>query len=457
LEQTILLIAGVLAGIAVGFFLGRFVAIRQNSAADAGAGVEAELRRQISQKEEQLRTAQGLEKNLIGEKAAAVEGLAAERKLLEERRQDYERRLQEQREAQEKALADLREAFRALSADALEKNAPQFLQMAEASFQKLQETAKGDLAQRQESIAGLLKPLEEQLKTYQQRLAQSETAQSSTMGEVKKQLETLTNRSESLAQETEKFRTVLKSNQARGRWGEETLRRVVEAAGMSAHCDFSEQTHGEDGRPDLIVRLPGNRIIIVDSKVPDLDFIAALETADPEKRGLSLEAHAAKLKETIKSLAARKYPAQFENALDHVVLFLPAESLFSAALEGDNELIVWAARQKIMLATPASLIGLLRAVSVSWDQQKQSENTRAISEAAQELYKRVATFSEHFARIRDGLAKAHDAFNDASGSWERMVRPQGEKLVKLGAVASKEIAELNPLETSLRLPANPGG
>ena len=171
---------------------------------------------------------------------------------------------------------------------------------------------------------------------------------------MKKQLELLSQQSASLASETMQFRMVLKSNQARGRWGEETLRRVVEAAGMSAHCDFTEQATAGDNRPDLVVRLPGERIIIVDAKVPDFDFINALESADSVKRAESLAAHAAKLRGTIKALADRDYPREFANALDYVVLFLPAESLFSAALEGDHDLIVWAAEKRILLATPAS-------------------------------------------------------------------------------------------------------
>lgn len=251
---------------------------------------------------------------------------------------------------------------------------------------------------------------------------------------------------------------VLKSNQARGRWGEETLRRVVEAAGMSAHCDFIEQTQEEDKKPDMIVKLPGDRVIIVDSKVPDLDFINALETADLEKRTKLLEAHAAKLKETMRDLAKRDYPAQFKNALDYVVLFLPAESLFSAALEGDRELIIWAANNRIMIATPASLIGLLRSVSVSWQQFAQTENARSISEAAQELFTRIAKFTEHFEKIRNGLGKANEAFNDAVGSYERMVRPSGERLLKLGlATGGKDLIDVQPIDSSLRLPPSTEG
>jgi len=269
---------------------------------------------------------------------------------------------------------------------------------------------------------------------------------------VKKQLELLSQQSSTLAQETQQFRLVLHSNQARGRWGEETLRRVVEAAGMSAHCDFTEQSQSEDKKPDLVVRLPGERFIIVDAKVPDLDFLSALETADAGKRADSLAAHAAKLKATIKALADRDYPSQFPNALDYVVLFVPAESLFSAALEGDRDLIVWAAEKRILLATPASLIALLRSVAVSWQQHAQTENAQKIAEAAQTLFARVVVFAEHLEKIRGGLQTANKAFDQAVGSYESRVRPAGETLQKLGGgTGAKELPELAPLDATLRL------
>lgn len=379
--------------------------------------------------------------------------LNAARNIINEKDALYARQLSEAKQAQEKALADLRDTFKALSADALRANAPEFLQLATASFAKLQETAKGDLAQRQEAIAGLLKPIETQLNTYQERLQQSATNQSNTLGEVRKQLETLTRQSESLASETERFRMVLKSNQARGQWGEETLRRVVEAAGMSSHCDFEEQVQEGEKKPDMIVRLPGERVIIVDAKVPDLDFISALDTADLEKRTRLLSLHASKLKETIRDLARKDYPSQFKDALDYVILFIPAESLFSAALEGDRDLIVWAAQNHIMLATPASLIALLRSVSISWQQHEQTENAREIAAAAQELFARITKFSEHFERIRSGLSKANESYNDAVGSYERMVRPSGERLLKLGfSSGGKELPDVQPTDATLRLP-----
>ncbi|PYL80216.1 MAG: DNA recombination protein RmuC [Verrucomicrobia bacterium] len=350
------------------------------------------------------------------------------------------------------AKAQMSEHFKSLSFDVLQSNSRTFIDLAKGELEKAQLSMTGELAQRQEAIKTLVEPLKQQLETYQKRLQQSETVQASTLGELKKQLETLALQSQSLADETQQFRMVLNSSQARGRWGEETLRRVVEAAGMSAHCDFTEQMVAGDAKPDLIVRLPRDRVIIVDAKVPDLDFLSALQTADTTKRADLLAAHARKLKDTIKSLADRDYPKQFPSAFDHVVLFVPAESLFSAALEGDHDLIVWATSKKIMLATPASLIALLRSVSLFWQQHAQTENTLAIAEAAQDLYARVTTFTEHFENIRDGLEKAGEAFNKSVGSYERMVRPAGEKIQKLrAAVGEKELADVRPLDSTLRL------
>jgi DNA recombination protein RmuC len=413
-----------------------------------------ELRQQISQRDSQLAQLRSQLTEASNARAAAEAKQAAAETLLVEQRDLHAKALQETKELQARALADLRDVFKALSADTLKQSAPEFLRLAEQSFGKFQEAAKGDLAQRQEAIKTLVEPLRQQLDSYRKQLQQSETAQSSTLGEVKKQLELLSQQSQSLANETQQFRMVLTSNQARGRWGEETLRRVVEAAGMSAHCDFSEQAVEGDSKPDLIVRLPGERIIIVDAKVPDLDFLNALESADPVKRAASLASHANKLKSTIKALADRDYPRQFSNALDYVVLFVPAESLFSAALEGDHDLIIWAAERRILLATPASLIALLRSVSVSWQQHAQTENAAAIAEAAQELFTRVCKFTEHFERLREGLLKANEAFNGAVGSYERMVRPAGDRIQKLrGAETSgKELADIQPLDATLRLP-----
>lgn len=452
------LLLGLVIGLALGALIGWLLAARRSSAAPASnlQPLVDELRARATEAEGQLDSLRRQLTDAKTETAAAAAERDAARQLLAQQREAHEQALRETKAAQDKALADLREAFKALSADALKQTAPEFLRLAEQSFGKLQESAKGELKERQQAIATLVEPLKQHLETYQRRLQQAEATQSETLGEVKKQLETLAQQSQTLSTETFQLRKVLSSNQARGRWGEETLRRVVEAAGMSAHCDFTEQAQSDDKKPDLIVRLPGDRIIIVDSKVPELDFLNAIDAADATRRADALAQHAAKLKGTIKALADRDYPGQFSNALDYVVLFLPAESLFSAALEGDHDLMLWAQSKRILIATPTSLIAILRSVSLSWQQHQQTQNARDIAEAAQELFTRVVKFTEHFERIRGGLEKANAAFNDAVGSYERMVRPSGERLLKLGGTdAGKQLADVPPLETTLRLTGEP--
>lgn len=457
MSTAVYLIVGFAVGGGLGLLIGWLLGSRKQTIAPADARLENELRQQLAQRETELKqTSEQLTQSKTSLATAQANQAAAE-KLLAEQKQLHEKHLADAKAAQEKAIADLRDAFKALSADALKQSAPEFLRLAEERFGKFQETAKGDLAQRQEAIKGLVEPLKQQLDAYQKNLQASSAAQSSALGEVKKHLETLAQSNQSLAQETQQFRLVLHSNQARGKWGEETLRRVVEAAGMSAHCDFTEQTTSGENRPDLVVKLPGNRVIIVDAKVPDFDFLNALESAEPVKRKEALTAHAQKLKATIKALADRDYPAEAKKdgyeALDYVVLFVPAESLFSAALEGDEKLIVWAAERRILLATPASLIALLRSVALSWEQHKQTENAQKIAEAARELFSRICVFTEHFGRIGDGLAKANDAFNKAANSYQSRVRPAGEKLKDLGGAApEKELTDVQPLDAALRLP-----
>lgn len=467
MEPTLLLIVAVaiVAGVWLGWTLGG------SRARLAESRIEAELRQQLATLEGRanemalLARAAGEQRARAEAETAAVRGqlLAAEdshTRQLAEREGFFQRQLQELRDGNaraltelrqnhDKALADLKESFKALSADALKENTPAFLALARENLGKLQAESKGDLETRKKEIEALLKPLEEQLRNMQNL---SQAGQKS-MTEVAQQLGELKKTNDLLASETSRFRMVLNSNQARGRWGEETLRRVVEAAGMSAHCDFELQVAEGEARPDMVVKLPENRVIIVDAKVPDLDFISALETADPEARAQSLKQHAQKLKQTIRDLAARDYQKKFDNALDYVVLFLPAESLFSAALEGDQDLLVWAAQQRIMLATPASLIALLRSVSISWQQYAQTQNTRLIADTARELYQRVATFYEHFAKVGKALKTAADAYNDATGSYERRVRPSGERLLELKVDdGGKELPVLPVAGENLRLP-----
>ena len=227
---------------------------------------------------------------------------------------------------------------------------------------------------------------------------------------------------------------------------------MVEASGLSAHCDFTEQAQAEQGRPDLVVHLPGDRHIVIDAKVPDLSFLNELETSEPAQRKAAIEQHAKKMRETVKTLADRNYPQHIEGALDCVVMFVPAESLFSAALEGDPDLIIWAAERRITLATPTSLIALLSSVKVSWQYHTQSENARVIAEAAQELYSRLGVFVGHFDKIRKGIDSAGKAFNAAVGSYERSIKPSGERVNKLqlGETSGEELPNVEPVTEVLR-------
>ncbi|MCS1409510.1 MAG: hypothetical protein M2R45_02692 [Verrucomicrobia subdivision 3 bacterium] len=347
----------------------------------------------------------------------------AANKYLEEERESHRKNLE--------SLGDsLRDSFSTLSFEAFKKIQPEFLERATAT----------------------VKPLEEHLKIYQQRLGESKSEHDKTFVQIQEHLKQLATQSQTLSDETIHLREILSSNQARGRWGEETLRRVVEAAGMSAHCDFSEQTQQGDGKPDLVVRLPGDRIIVIDAKVPDLERLNEQDANDLGKRKKDL---AQKLKGTIKDLANRDYPKQFSMALDYVVLFVPAESLFSSALEGDPDLITWAADKRIVISTPSSLIVFLRAVSMGWQQHAETQNARKIAVAAKELVNRITKFVEHLEDIRNSLVRANKSFDAAVGSYEKRVKPSGNRILELSEIAEKEMPELPPTTAHLREPSTP--
>lgn len=356
---------------------------------------------------------QSLESKLEQEQSKVLE-LSRDVERIQSDRKNLEQRLKEQQTEIENLHQRLQAEFKNLANEIFDDKSRRFTQ------------------QNQENILQLLTPVRESLESYQKRLQETERQQADVLGHLRQQIESLMSGSAALSRETEQLRSLLKSNHARGRWGEETLRRVVEAAGMSRHCDFSEQVVENDSKPDLVVYLPEGRKIIVDSKVPSLDLLRELDSPDPAMRQSAIERHAQVVRETVQRLAAREYQRQFEGALDYVVLFLPAESIFSAALEGDGDLIVKAARQQIVIATPASLIALLRAVSLSWKHYQQTQEIREIHTEAKNLYTRVVTFLEHFEDIRSGLAQACKGLQKALSSYNSRVRPSGEKLLELG-------------------------
>lgn len=362
--------------------------------------------------------------------AAAEARFAADLAKAETRHRDD---LQSADRRRSEELQALRDTFAKQSQDALRAMAPDVTKEVAAKVEPM-------LAKVQTTLADYRATLQSSLKHQDDALAG-----------VRERMDNLNKATETLAAETGDFTAVLKSAAHRGRWGEQTLRRVVEASGLNPRCDFIEQASAEDRRPDLVVKLPDNRCVIIDSKVPELD--AALADPKSANRADVLREHAQKLRATIKALAGRDYPAVVGRemglvAFDKVILFLPAESLLSTALEADNDLVVDAGKQGVLLATPSTLIGFLGAINLTWQQHDQASQVQKISDTATELFKRVADFAEHLAGARKNMNQAVEGLNDAFGSFERMVRPKGEELGKLGIRPSKALPpEIAPVET----------
>ena len=381
------------------------------------------------------------------EKAAGVEAtLKVTRETAEKAEQKHEADLAQARADAEAALAKAEQQYQKNLAElnlAFEKKSHEVLKAMAPDVTK-EVTVKVD-------------PLIAQIKTalteYRDAINTKFTVQNDALVQVKEQMEGLRTTSKSLADSTNDFTSVLKSASHRGKWGEQTLRRVIEAAGLNLHCDFAEQVSHDDARPDLIIKLPNKRCIIVDSKVPEFD-LPSTGASEPDRRSFA-ENHAKKLKETIKALAKRNYAETLSDLelkpFDQVILFLPAESLLSTALEGNRDFILEAQAEKILLATPATLIGFLSAINLAWQQNQQAENAAAIAQETNELYKRIAKFVEHIVKIRKDLESASKAMNQAIGSYERMVLPQSEKVKKLGIAPNVEaLPEIDPVETTIR-------
>lgn len=359
--------------------------------------------------------------------------------------------LQEERDsAFELANAKLTAAFSNLANQSLRSNSENFLRLAEQNLGTQQEKAKRELSEREKAVEALVKPIRDALEASQKQISELEKSRSEAYGGIKNQLEAMQLSQKSLTQETHNLVKALRRPEVRGRWGEITLRRLIELAGMVEHCDFVEQVHsvsdGQIVRPDMIVQMPDQRQLVVDVKTPLDAYLQAAEASDDAQRKLGLERHAKNVRSHIRLLASKAYWEQFDESPEFVILFIPGDQFLSAALNEEPDLIEYALSKQIILATPTSLVALLKAVAYGWRQLALADNAKEIRILAEDLYGRLATFVTHMNRVGRQLASSVENYNKAVGSLERSVLPGARKFVELGAHANKEIEKLDTLE-----------
>lgn len=441
-------VIGAVVGVAIGALLAWGISAQRAGKLQAeAAGLSAQLAETRTQTDIARSELERARKDLTAEQTL--------RTRAETEKENTRASLDEQRRLLADAENTLKDTFDASAAKALERSSQQFLELARASFAGLQKEATGELGKREEAIKGLVTPLADTLKTLQDRLTKDDATRREDYGSLTEQLRQLSTTSEDLRKETGSLVTSLRQPQIKGKWGELLLRRALELAGMSPHCDFTEQQTMEvdDGRrqrPDVYVNLPGGGIIVIDAKVPQGAFLNALSARTQDEYRAAMEEHARLVRTHVTQLSSRKYWEQFPQSPEFVVLFLPAESFFSAALEQDKTLIEDAMDKRVVLASPTTLLALLRAVAHGWRQEQLAENAREISDLGKELYDRVSVFAAYMNNIRTGLEAANHSFNDAVGSLEKRLLPGARKLKEKGIQAVKEIPDLEPTETSLR-------
>jgi len=452
----------IIVGLAVGFLVAWLLATQRTrsqfakiiedaqiraSAAEGKAGaLEATLQEFRTQADQRSQKAaedfEKLRERLSAEEKARVKA--------ETERKEALTRLEEEKTLLADARAKLTDAFKAVASDTLSSNSQQFLSLAKQALDTVIADAKGDLGRRQEAIDGLVRPLSDSLKTFEQHVRALESNRQQAYTSLEEHLKSLTTTQQQLQKETTNLVTALRRPEVRGRWGEMTLRRVVELAGMSEHCDFAEQVsiNTEEGRyrPDLIVHLPSDRLIIVDCKVPLDAYLNALGATSEEERRKLLTQHAQQLRSHMNDLIRKAYDQKFKPTPEFVVMFIPGEAFFAEAAHSDLSLIEDGMQKGVVPASPTTLIALLRAVAYGWRQEQIAQSAHDISKLGKELYERMGRVAEYINGIGMGLQKANAEYDRAARSLETRVLPAARKFKELGVTTADDIVELTPLE-----------
>ncbi|HEV2401132.1 MAG TPA: DNA recombination protein RmuC [Candidatus Sulfotelmatobacter sp.] len=414
----------------------------------------AALQAQLSLREKELAGAKTDLARLLEDQRQLLESRARLESALESERKTSNEKIELLTKTSERAAEDLQNAFKALAADALKSNNSSFLQIAQETLKRFQVQAQGDLDARQKAVADLVTPVQESLSRVDSQIQQMEKERIDAYGGLRQQVESLISTQKELQSQTGNLVRALRTPNVRGRWGEIQLRRVVEIAGMLPYCDFTEQETitGDSGRlrPDLVVKLPGDKRVVVDAKTPLQAFLDAFETTDEEVRRTCLSNHARQVRDHINTLAGKKYWEQFEATPEFVVMFLPGETFFSAALEQDAGLIEHGVLNKVIPASPTTLIALLKAINYGWNQEKLAHNAHEISVLGKELHERLRKLAAHITSVGTNLDRAVEAYNQAVGSLESRVLVSARKFAELGTSVPEEIAPVEPIETTAR-------